>query len=65
MTRPTTKEIQATAQVAGIAVNEEIATRVSNSIGPAFDGFAAIAGTLPMDLEPALYVLAQATKAST
>jgi hypothetical protein len=64
MTRPTTKEIQATAQVAGIAVNEEIATRVSNSIGPAFDGFAAIAGTLPFDLEPALYPLAQTAKVS-
>ena len=64
MTRPTTKEIQASAQVAGIPVNEEIATRISNSIGPAFEGFAAIAGTLPFDLEPALYVLAQTGKAS-
>ena len=64
MTRPTTKEIKATAQVAGIAVDDEIATRISNSIGPAFEGFAAIAGTLPFDLEPASYVLAQATKVS-
>ncbi|RXH17668.1 hypothetical protein EAS56_00825 [Bradyrhizobium guangzhouense] len=64
MTRPTAKEIQATAQVAGVPVNEEIATRISNSIGPAFEGFAAIAGTLPFDLEPALYPLAQATKVS-
>ncbi|MEK9283707.1 MULTISPECIES: hypothetical protein [unclassified Bradyrhizobium] len=64
MTRPTTKEIKATAQVAGIAVDDEIATRISNSIGPAFEGFAAIAGTLPFDLEPALYVVAQHVKVS-
>jgi hypothetical protein len=64
MTRPTTKEIKATAQVAGIPVDDDIATRVSNSIGPAFEGFAAIAGTLPFDLEPALYVVAQAEKVS-
>jgi hypothetical protein len=64
MTRPTTKEIQATTQVAGVPVNDEIATRISNSIGPAFEGFAAIAGTLPFDLEPALYPLAQAQKVS-
>ncbi|MCK1741024.1 hypothetical protein IVA80_09040 [Bradyrhizobium sp. 139] len=64
MTRPTTKEIKATAQVAGVAVDDEIATRISNSIGPAFEGFAAIAGTLPFDLEPALYVLAQTEKVS-
>lgn len=64
MTRPTTKEIQATAQVAGIPVNDEIATRISNSIGPAFEGFAAIAGTLPFDLEPALYPLAQTQRVS-
>ncbi len=64
MTRPTAKEIQATTQVAGVPVDEEIATRISNSIGPAFEGFAAIAGTLPFDLEPALYPFAQATKVS-
>ena len=62
MTRPTIKEIKATAQVAGIPIDDEIATRISNSIGPAFEGFAAIAGTLPFDLEPASYVLAQTTK---
>jgi hypothetical protein len=58
--RPTTKEIKATAQVAGVPVDDEIATRISNSIGPAFEGFAAIAGTLPFDLEPASFVLVQA-----
>jgi hypothetical protein len=64
MTRPTTKEIRATAQVAGIPVDDEIATRISNSIGSAFEGFAAIAGTLPFDLEPARYVVAQTAKVS-
>ena len=64
MTRPTPKEIKAVAQVAGVPVDDEIATRISNSIGPAFEGFAAIAGTLPFDLEPASYVLAQTAKVS-
>ena len=64
MTGPTIKEIRATAQVAGIPIDDEIATRISNSLGPAFEGFAAIAGTLPFDLEPASYVLAQTTKVS-
>ncbi|MDE5462642.1 hypothetical protein [Bradyrhizobium sp. CSS354] len=64
MTRPTTKEIKATAQVAGVPVDDEIAARISNSIGPAFEGFAAIAGTLPFDLEPALYPNAQTAKLS-
>ena len=64
MTRPTTKEIQAAAQIAGVPVDDEIATRISNTIGPAFEGFAAIAGTLPFDLEPALYPLAQTRKVS-
>jgi hypothetical protein len=50
------------ADVAGVPVDDETANRIANSIGPAFDGFAAISGTLPFDLEPALYVLAQATK---
>ena len=64
MTRPTTKEIKATAEVAGVPVDDEIATRISNSIGPAFEGFASIAGTLPFDLEPASYVNAQTAKVS-
>jgi hypothetical protein len=52
------------ADVAGVPVDEETATRIANNMGPVFDGFAAIAGTLPMDLEPALYVLAQTAKVS-
>jgi hypothetical protein len=59
MTRPSPKEIQAIADINKVAVDSEIATRISNSIGPAFEGFAVISGTLPFDLEPAGFVLAQ------
>ncbi|AWM03594.1 hypothetical protein [Bradyrhizobium amphicarpaeae] len=64
MTRPTPKEIKPIAQIAGVPVDDEIAMRISNSIGPAFEGFEAIAGTLPFDLEPALYPVVQAQKVS-
>jgi hypothetical protein len=62
MTRPTAKEIKAMAGVAGLPVSDEVATRIANSIGPAFDGFAPIAGTLPFDLEPATFNLIQTAK---
>ena len=65
MTRPTPKEIKAMADVAGVPVGAEVATRVANSIGPAFEGFAAVAGTLPFDLEPASFLLLQAAGDST
>ena len=64
MTKPTPKEIKAMAEVAGVPVSPEVATRMANSIGPAFEGFAAVAGTLPFDLEPASFLLVQAVKAS-
>ena len=64
MTRPTTKEISAIAGVAGVPVNAEVATRIANSIGPAFEGFAAVGGTLPFDLEPATFVVVQTGKVS-
>jgi hypothetical protein len=60
MTRPTPKEIKAIADVAGVPVSADVAERVANSIGPAFEGFAAVAGTLPFDLEPASFVVVQA-----
>jgi hypothetical protein len=63
MTRPTPKQIKAMAEVAGVPVADEVAARIANSIGPAFDGFAPIAGTLPFDLEPASFVVVQNTKA--
>ncbi len=59
MTRPSPKEIEAMAGVAGVPVSAEVATRIANSIGPAFDGFAAVAGTLPFDLEPASFAVVQ------
>ena len=62
MTRPSAKEIKVIADVAGLPVTAETAERIGNSIGPAFDGFAAISGTLPFDLEPASFVVVQAIK---
>ena len=62
MTRPSPKEAKAMADVAGVPVNAEVAARIANSIGPAFEGFAAVAGTLPFDLEPASFLLVQTAK---
>ena len=64
MTRPSPKQVKAMTDVAGVPVSDEVATRLANSIGPAFDGFAAVAGTLPFDLEPATFVVVQAAKAA-
>ena len=60
MTKPSPKEIKAMADVAGVPVSAEVAARIAGSIGPAFEGLAPIAGTLPFDLEPAGFVLVQA-----
>jgi hypothetical protein len=62
MTRPTAKEISAMANVAGLPVSADVAARIANSIGPAFEGVAPVAGTLPFDLEPASFLLVQAAK---
>jgi hypothetical protein len=64
MTRPSPKEIKAITDIAGVPVTAEIAARIANSIGPAFEGFAAVAGTLPFDLEPASFLLVQIGKDS-
>jgi len=64
MTRPNPKEIKAIADVAGVSVDADVAGRIAHSIGPAFEGFAPIAGTLPFDLEPAGFLLVQAAKVS-
>jgi len=63
MTRPSAKEIKAVADIAGIPVDANVAERIAGSIGPAFEGFAAISGTLPFDIEPASYLLAQMLEA--
>jgi hypothetical protein len=57
--RPSAEDITAVAKVAGIPVTADVAQRITNSIGPAFDGFAPISGTLPFDLEPSTYVTIQ------
>ena len=64
MTKPSPKEIKAMADVAGLPVSADVAARIANSIGPTFEGFAAVAGTLPFDLEPASFLLVQAAKVS-
>ena len=64
MTRPTAKEVHAIASVGGVPVDAEVAARIANSIGPAFDAFAAIAGTMPFDLEPSTFMGVQTEKAS-
>jgi hypothetical protein len=61
MTRPSPKEIKAIADVAGVPVSADVANRIASSIGPAFEGFAVVAGTLPLDLEPATFLLVQTT----
>jgi hypothetical protein len=52
------------ASAAGLPLSDEEAARVANSIGPAFDGFAAVAGTLPLDLEPATFNFVQTASAA-
>ena len=64
MTKPGPKEVMAITNTAGVPVDAEAASRIANSIGPAFDGFAAVAGTLPFDLEPASYLLVQNAEVS-
>ena len=64
MSKPTPKEVKAISDVAGVPVDAEVAARIASSIGPAFEGFAAIAGTLPFDLEPASFLLVQGAKVS-
>ena len=64
MTKPGPREVMAITATAGVPVDKEAAERIANSIGPAFDGFAPIAGTLPFDLEPASYLLVQAAQVS-
>ena len=64
MTKPTPKEVKAMADVGGVPVDAEVAARIANSIGPAFENFAPVAGTLPFDLEPASFLLAQIAKVS-
>jgi hypothetical protein len=65
MTRPGPKDIKAIADAGGVPVDAEVAARIGNSIGPAFEGFEPVSGTLPFDLEPATFLLMQSGKASS
>jgi hypothetical protein len=62
MTRPGPKEVKVLTEIAGVPQDSEVSARIANSIGPAFDGFAAVAGTLPFDLEPASFLLVQTAR---
>jgi len=64
MTTPSPKEVKAIADVAGVPVDADVATRIAGSITPAFEGFAPVAGTVPFDLEPASFLLVQGRKVS-
>ncbi len=64
MAKPGPKEVKAITDVAGVPVDADVAARIANSIGPAFEGFAPVAGTLPFDLEPASFLLVQNLKVS-
>ena len=57
--RPEPNDIIAMARVAGVPVDAETAARVARSIGPAFEGFGPVSGTLPFDLEPATFAHVQ------
>lgn len=59
MIKPDPATIKAMAEIAGLPVDDDVAKRIANSIGPAFDGFTPVAGKLPFDLEPSTYVVAQ------
>jgi hypothetical protein len=50
------------ADVAGVPVDNAVAARIAGSIGPAFEGFTPVAGTVPFDLEPSSFLLVQGKK---
>ena len=57
MTRPDSKQVKAMTEIAGVPQDAEVSARIANSIGP-------VSGTLPMDLEPASYLLVKRAKVS-
>ena len=59
MTKPGPKEVTAITNTAGVPVDAEAAARIANSLGPAFDGFAAVAGPSPFDPAPPSSLLVQ------
>jgi hypothetical protein len=65
MTTPTPKQIKAISEIGGLVISDDVAERIAIAIGPAYEGFAAVAGTLPMDIEPATFLAVQNTKVAT
>ena len=55
--KPTAEQVAALAAVAGVPVTADVAARIARSIGPGFENFAPVGGTLPFDLEPATFQL--------
>jgi hypothetical protein len=64
MTAPTPNHIKTIAELGGLAIADDVAARIAHAVGPAYEGFKAIAGTLPMDIEPATFLVVQNTKAA-
>lgn len=56
MSAPLTPDtVIATARTAGLDVSPETAARIVTAITPPLGVFASVAGTLPLDLEPATF----------
>ena len=51
--------VLATSASAGLPLPPESAERIATALSPAFRGFSTIAGTLPLDLEPASFQVVQ------
>ena len=65
MSRPMPRDIKVSADAGGVPVDAEAASRVANAMAPIFEGFEPVSGTLPLDLEPASFLLIQNRKASS
>lgn len=59
MTKLDSETIKAMAALAGAPVDDEAATRIARSIGPAVEAFAPATDALPFDVEPASFVNVQ------
>ena len=63
MIAPIARQVKAVAHVGGLTIDDTVADRIATAIGPAFEGFSPVAGTLPFDLEPATFLVVQNAKA--
>ncbi len=55
----TPERVAAATRTAGLDLAPETAARIATAIAPAFTAFAPVANTLPFDLEPATFLIAQ------